>query len=101
MFFYSDTEKSSFKGSFNASNYNPNDMICKHLENYFFLKFILLKSEDRIEKHQASKELDICERKMNFWKKQSSFHLTHPEVTARRIKAGVLVESRLMIPFNG
>jgi hypothetical protein len=74
MFFYSDTEKkSSFKGSFNASNYNPNDMICKHLENYFFLKFILLKSEDRIEKHQASKELDICERKMNFWKKQRSF----------------------------
>ena len=73
MFFYSDTEKSSFKGSFNASKYDPNDMICKHLENYFFLKFILLKSEDRIEKHQASKELDICERKMNFWKKQSSF----------------------------
>ena len=38
---------------------------------------------------------------LNLWKKQSSFHLTHPEVTARRIKAGVLVESRLMIPFNG
>jgi len=32
-----------------------------------------LKSDDRVEKHHASKELDICERKMNFWKRQSSF----------------------------
>jgi len=58
---------------FFAEDYDANHMICKHLENYFFLKFILLKSDDTVEKHHASKELDICERKMNFWKRQSSF----------------------------
>lgn len=73
MFFYSDTEKRSFSSAFNAEYYDANHMICKHLENYFFLKFILLKSDDTVEKHHASKELDICERKMNFWKRQSSF----------------------------
>ena len=73
MFFYSDTDKRTFNSSFRADDYDANHMICKHLENYFFLKFILLKSDDTVEKHHASKELDICERKMNFWKRQSSF----------------------------
>ena len=71
--FYSDTDKRTFNSAFRADDYDANHMICKHLENYFFLKFILLKSDDTVEKHHASKELDICERKMNFWKRQSSF----------------------------
>lgn len=73
MFFYSDTDKRTFNSAFRADDYDANHMICKHLENYFFLKFILMKSDDIVEKHHASKELDICERKMNFWKRQSSF----------------------------
>lgn len=73
MFFYSDTEKRTFNSAFYAEDYDANRMICKHLENYFFLKFILLKSDDTVEKHHASKELEICERKMNFWKRQSNF----------------------------
>lgn len=73
MFFYSDTDKRTFNSAFRADDYDANHMICKHLENYFFLKFILLKSDDTVEKHHASKELDICERKMNFWNRQSSF----------------------------
>jgi hypothetical protein len=73
MFFYSDNEVRRSTKPFYAEDYDANHMICKHLENYFFLKFILLKSDDTVEKHHASKELDICERKMNFWKRQSSF----------------------------
>jgi hypothetical protein len=73
MFFYSDTEKRNFTKPFYAEDYDANTMIAKHLENYFFLKFILMKSDSVVEKHQASKELDICERKMNYWKRQSNF----------------------------
>ena len=73
MFFYSDNEVRRSTKPFYAEDYDANHMICKHLENYFFLKFILLKSDDTVEKHHASKELDICERKMNFWKRQSTF----------------------------
>jgi hypothetical protein len=32
-----------------------------------------MKSDDIVEKHRASKELDICERKMNYWKRQKNF----------------------------
>ena len=70
---YQDNEVRRSSKPFFAQDYDANHMISKHLENYFFLKFILMKSDDIVEKHRASKELDICERKMNFWKRQSSF----------------------------
>lgn len=70
---YQDNEVRRGSGAFRAEDYDANHMICKHLENYFFLKFILAKSDDFVEKHRASKELDICERKMNYWKRQANF----------------------------
>lgn len=73
FFFYNENAKSTFTGRFYPEDYNANSMICKHLENYFYLKFILLKSDSISEKHQAAKELTICERKMNFWKRQANF----------------------------
>lgn len=72
MFFCYD-ENLKFTGSFIPSNFNPNIQLYKHLENYFYLKFILNKSDRPVEKQQASKELEICERKMNFWKRQTDY----------------------------
>ena len=65
MFFYSDTNKSSFDPRMIA-RINPTTAMKNHLDNYFFLKLILLRSNSVVEKAQASKELDICERKMKF-----------------------------------
>ena len=70
---YQDNEVRRSSKPFFAQDYDANHMISKHLENYFFLKFILAKSDDIVEKHRASKELDICERKMNYWKRQANF----------------------------
>lgn len=70
---YQDNEIRRSSKPFYPEDYDANHMICKHLENYFFLKFILMKSDDFVEKHRASKELDICERKMNYWKRQKNF----------------------------
>lgn len=72
FFFYPDNEKRS-NTPFNPHRYNPNNMICKHLENYFFLKFIIQKSPDMIERHRASKELDVCERKIAYWQKMPTY----------------------------
>lgn len=69
---YRDNEKRSLKG-FNPNRCDPNKMIYNHLENYFFLKFVILNSSDIIERHRASKELDICERKIEYWKKRPAF----------------------------
>lgn len=65
MFFYSDTNKSSFDPRVLA-RINPTTAVKNHLDNYFLLKLVLLRSDSIIEKAQASKELDICERKMKF-----------------------------------
>ena len=70
---YQDNEVRRSSKPFFAEDYDANHMISKHLENYFFLKFILAKSDDIVEKHRASKELEICERKMNYWKRQANF----------------------------
>lgn len=70
---YQDNEIRRSSKPFYPEDYDANRMISKHLENYFFLKFILAKSDDIVEKHRASKELEICERKMNYWKRQVNF----------------------------
>ena len=70
---YQDNETRS-NTPFNPHRYNPNNVICNHLENYFFLKFIIQNSQDMLERHRASKELDICERKIAYWKKMPTFN---------------------------
>tara|TARA_Y100001938_G_C8070078_1_gene422578 strand:- start:294 stop:575 length:282 start_codon:yes stop_codon:yes gene_type:complete len=66
-------ESKKFTGHFDPSKYWANDQVEKHLENYFFLKFILEKSANTLEKMQASKELVICERKIAYWQRQDNY----------------------------
>lgn len=85
MFFCYDEDK-KFTGSFNPTKCNANKMLEKHLENYFFLKFILAKSDRPTEKAQASRELDICNRKIKFWQKQDSYSETLFQKSVNRYK---------------
>ena len=71
-YFYSDTSPSDYNPSL-INRLNPNTQYKKHLENHFFLKFLLLRSDSIIEKAQANKELTICERKLDFWSRKPSF----------------------------
>lgn len=71
MFFYSD-EGGPHNGSFNVGQLDPTAQYIKHFENSLFLTFMAVNGT-LIEKHQASKELAICEKKMKFWKKFHSF----------------------------
>lgn len=67
-----DTGRKSFGG---ISNLDPNVMYLKHYENLMYLTFIANRSESIIEKFQAQKELVVCERKLEFWKKKHGFDL--------------------------
>lgn len=72
MFFIYD-DKPSKGGGINPNNFDPNVMYKKHMENWFYLNFIATRSNDFREKSQARKELEICERKQNYWKKHPMF----------------------------
>lgn len=55
------------------SKEDPHIYIERHLKNQFYLQFILHKSDRVNEKMQATKELEICERKLKFWRQQRSY----------------------------
>lgn len=81
MLFYTDTSSSAFNPAI-AARINPTKAIKNHLDNYFLLKLVLLRSESMIERHQASKELDICERKIAYHERKP--HCDHEEVAQYR-----------------
>jgi hypothetical protein len=64
---------------------NPNRQYRKHLENWFFLKLIL-RNGNIVERHQASKELAICDRKLEYWQKRSNFDTKQAELDLIELK---------------
>lgn len=73
MFFYSDSGSGGSVNLNMLSRMDPTKQYCKHLDNWFFLKFVLMNSTDFAERAQANKELTICERKMTYWKRNGRF----------------------------
>lgn len=69
---YNENEKRT-GGGFNPNDFDPNACIRKHFENEAYLKFILGASDDFNERQQARKELEICDRKQNYWMKHPMF----------------------------
>jgi len=76
MFIYSNTQPNTFdpKSAVPYHEQNANRHYIRHYENFMFLKFILNhKDSTRNECTQATKELTICERKMNYWYKHPNY----------------------------
>lgn len=72
-FLYSDTEEKRpgrFKGG--RGTPNPHNQYIKHLENWFFLKHICAVGSLPY-KFQATIELVICERKLDYWSRKPNF----------------------------
>lgn len=71
MFFYSDTgPKTEFKGD--LWKMDACKIYLSHFSNFLFLNFMLQKGT-WLEVQQATKELEICEKKLAFWKKHPNF----------------------------
>lgn len=73
MFIIYSDDTGSKGGGFDISKLDPVAMYLKHYDNYLFLSFILNKSKDVLEKKRASKELGMCEKKMEYWKHKVGF----------------------------
>lgn len=68
----------------NVHAMNPHKPYGTHLKNWFYLQFVLQKSEDWQEKRQAQRELGIAERKLAFWYRHPRFD---PETAGTLTKA--------------
>jgi len=68
---YEETTQGGFSG-FNPAKCDATKVFMTHYTNSLYLKFMLLKG-NRLEKHQAVKELAICDRKLLYWQRQSNF----------------------------
>jgi hypothetical protein len=66
---------------------NPHKNYVKHVQNWFYLKFVLSKTPSITDKFQATKELAICERKLDYWYRQPSFDPKEVEKDLRDLKA--------------
>ena len=77
------------------SRINSTKAYINHVENYFYLRFILDKSDNFIEKNQANKEILIAERKMLFWMANSGpqKHLKSLKEKLNRLRASDILES--------
>ncbi len=73
-FFYSDNSE-PFTGSFIPYSEQPaGKYYITHYSNYLYLNFILThESSTFAEKTQAKKELDICERKLAYWRRHPNW----------------------------
>lgn len=56
-----------------------------HYENWKFLNFILQASDDRVERHQANKEIGICDRKLTYWSRHPNWSRDKAEEGKRKI----------------
>lgn len=57
----------------------------KHFFNSLYLTF-MLQNGTMSERHQASKELPICERKMKYWERQPHFDRQQSATLAIKMK---------------
>lgn len=87
MLIYSDTETPNERG-FNGFNPLKCDAVkcwLKHFENSLMLQFFIMNGTMK-EKHEASKELNICNRKMEYWKRQPHFNQNDASNSAQKLK---------------
>lgn len=81
MYFYSDA-KSENVGNVDIWRMNGTTAYVNHYDNLLFLQFILhnpLSSE--VERRQARKEMEICEKKLEFWRRHPNY--VHEEALRR------------------
>lgn len=83
---YNENEPRNFSGGVNIYAMNPHKPFEKHLRNWFYLDFIAKNSDDFKEKGQAEKELVICQRKIDYWKKHPNFERSEEERITNLVK---------------
>lgn len=80
MYFYSETSK-PYTGDINVWNMNGTKQYLKHYDQLLFLNFVAKKGTLQ-ERLQAEREIKICHKKLEFWRR-------HPKTDDDLIQKGV------------
>lgn len=83
VFVYSDTEERKAFGM--RGTVDPHKPYLKHAANWFFLRLIY-SNGSVLDKFQATKELAICDRKLEYWSRKPNFDPTAVEEELRKLK---------------
>ena len=81
---YSDESSNGDGAAFDPTRCDAVKLYMKHYNNALYLTF-MLSNGTTVEKHEASKEMVICERKMKYWERQP--HFCTEEANRQRIAA--------------
>jgi len=86
---YSDTEKSTFDPRRAVPYHEQKATInaLKHYENLLFLTRITEEPKSFMERMQAEKELVICQRKIDHWRR-------HPNFSTKDFSEGCLIKKK-------
>lgn len=84
--FYDDNARSEGPPP-NLSRMNATKIWLSHFSNSLILTAIQQKPKDFLEKHQATKELGICQRKMAFWERHPKFQQQTAANEAHKLKS--------------
>lgn len=80
-FIYSDQKDSNFRPGVNFYAMDGVRHYITHLENFLYLQFVRdHKDSSPVDRRQASKELDIANRKCDFWYKVAKSQQRLPEL---------------------
>lgn len=66
-------------------DFDPNVMYLRHYANYLELAFIC-RSTSGSNRFQAERELGICEKKLEYWKKMSGWAMSECSLEIQRLK---------------
>jgi hypothetical protein len=83
--FYVYNENQPFSGDFDLKNADPHFFYLRHYGNLKYLQFIFDNTENRVERHQANKEIEIARKKMDWWSKKHGFDYKHIETGKKKI----------------
>ena len=83
--FYPDNQPFDY-GRFSITKLYPTACWKKHLDNYFYLRFILDRSDDRDERWVANKEMQIAEKKMKYWERMPEFDKDQAQAYLEKLK---------------
>jgi len=75
MFFYSESKgREEYTGP-SVWSMDGTRGYLRHYDNYLYLSFVFNNPlATMVEKHQAGKELKMCERKLAFWKRHPTYN---------------------------
>jgi hypothetical protein len=63
------------KSDFSIPDLDPHFMYMKHYENYMLLQLVLKNDPSLVNRFQATKEIAVCERKLEWWSNRYEFDI--------------------------